>query len=90
MVARHLEPLGHEMIVANPNFAPMYATRSRRTKTDRRDAKTLMEACRASRSGVVKLTLTATAAAFSTMYDPPCDPPSTRLDGEPRDLDRCE
>ena len=45
-VARHLEPLGHDVIVADPNFAPMYATRSRRTKTDRRDARTLMEACR--------------------------------------------
>ena len=45
-VARHLEQLGHEVIVADPNFAPMYATRSRRTKTDRRDARTLMEACR--------------------------------------------
>ena len=42
-VARHLESLGHEVIVADPNFAPMYATRSRRTKTDRRDARTLME-----------------------------------------------
>lgn len=45
-VARHLEQLGHEVIVADPNFAPMYATRSRRTKTDRRDARTLMDACR--------------------------------------------
>ncbi len=45
-VSRHLEALGHEVIVADPNFAPMYATRSRRTKTDRRDARTLMEACR--------------------------------------------
>jgi transposase len=45
-VARHLEQLGHAVIVADPNFAPMYATRSRRTKTDRRDARTLMEACR--------------------------------------------
>lgn len=45
-VARHLESLGHEVIVADPNFAPMYATRSRRTKTDRRDARTLMEAAR--------------------------------------------
>jgi transposase len=43
-VARHLESLGHEVIVADPNFAPMYATRSRRSKTDRRDARTLMEA----------------------------------------------
>ena len=33
-VARHLESLGHEVIVADPNYAPMYANRSRRTKTD--------------------------------------------------------
>jgi transposase len=45
-VAQHLEALGHEVIVADPNFAPMYATRSRRVKTDRRDARTLAEACR--------------------------------------------
>jgi len=45
-VARCLEQLGHQVIVADPNFAPMYATRARRTKTDRRDARTLMEACR--------------------------------------------
>lgn len=44
-VAQHLEALGHEVIVADPNFAPMYATRTRRTKTDRRDARALMEAC---------------------------------------------
>ena len=45
-VARCLEELGHEVIVADPNFAPMYATRSRRVKTDRRDAATLADACR--------------------------------------------
>ena len=45
-VARHLESLGHEVIVADPNFAPMYATRRRGVKTDRRDARTLMEALR--------------------------------------------
>lgn len=45
-VAQHLESLGHEVIVADPTFAPMYATRSRRVKTDRRDARTLAEACR--------------------------------------------
>ena len=44
-VARCLEELGHEVIVADPNFAPMYATRSRRVKTDRRDARALAEAC---------------------------------------------
>jgi hypothetical protein len=45
-VARSLEELGHEVIVADPNFAAMYATRSKRVKTDRRDARTLAEACR--------------------------------------------
>ena len=44
--ARHLEALGHVVIVADPNYAPMYATRARRVKTDRRDARTLAEACR--------------------------------------------
>ena len=29
-VARCLESLGHEVIVADPNFAPMYATRTRK------------------------------------------------------------
>lgn len=45
-VARYLEGLGHEVVVADTNFAPMYATRSRRVKTDKRDARTLAEACR--------------------------------------------
>jgi transposase len=45
-VARCLEALGHEVIVADPNYAPMYARRSRRVKTDRRDARALAEACR--------------------------------------------
>jgi transposase len=44
-VARYLETLGHEVIVADPNFAPMYATRSRCVKTDRRDARALAQAC---------------------------------------------
>jgi len=44
-VARCLEGLGHEVIVANPNFAPMYATRTRKVKTDRRDARALRDAC---------------------------------------------
>jgi transposase len=38
-VARLLEELGHEVIVADPNYAPMYAQRSRRVKTDKRDAR---------------------------------------------------
>jgi transposase len=45
-VAPHREGLGHEVIVADPNYAAMYATRSRRVKTDRRDARTLADACR--------------------------------------------
>jgi transposase len=45
-VARHLEALGHTVIVADPNYAPMYATRSGRVKTDRRDARTLADALR--------------------------------------------
>jgi transposase len=45
-VAQALEALGHEVIVADPTLAPMYATRSRRVKTDRRDARTLADACR--------------------------------------------
>ncbi|MFL6212119.1 MAG: IS110 family transposase [Pyrinomonadaceae bacterium] len=45
-VARYLEELGHEVVVADPGFAPMYATRSRKVKTDKRDARTLAEACR--------------------------------------------
>jgi len=44
-VARCLEALGHEVIVADPNFAPMHATRTRKVKTDRRDARALAEAC---------------------------------------------
>jgi len=44
-VARCLEGLGHAVVVADPNFAPMYATRTRKVKTDRRDARALAEAC---------------------------------------------
>ncbi len=44
-VARCLEALGHEVIVVDPNFAPMYATRTRKVKTDRRDARALADAC---------------------------------------------
>ena len=43
-VAQHLESLGHEVVVADPNYAPMYATRARRVKTDKRDARALAEA----------------------------------------------
>jgi transposase len=45
-VARGLAACGHEVIGADPNFAPRYATRTRKVKTDRRDARALAEACR--------------------------------------------
>src|SRR4051812_14072084 len=45
-VACYLEELGHEVIVADTNFEAMYSTRTRRVKTDKRDARALAEACR--------------------------------------------
>jgi transposase len=45
-VAQHLETLGHEVVVADPNYSLMYGYRSRRVKTDRRDVAALAEACR--------------------------------------------
>ena len=45
-VAQHLEALGHEVVVADPNYAPMYGQRQRRIKTDRRDVAALAEANR--------------------------------------------
>jgi transposase len=44
-VAQLLESLGHEVVVADPNFAPMYSTMSRKIKTDKRDARALCDAC---------------------------------------------
>ena len=45
-VAQELETLGHEVIVADPNYAPMYGTRVRKVKTDGRDTAALTDACR--------------------------------------------
>src|SRR4249920_2890615 len=45
-VARCLEQLGHEVVVADPNYVAMYGARTRRIKTDRRDVTALAEACR--------------------------------------------
>jgi transposase len=45
-VAQALEALGHAVIVADPNYAAMYGTRSRKVKTDKRDVAALAEACR--------------------------------------------
>jgi transposase len=44
--ARVIEQAGHEVVVADPNFELMYATRARRIKTDLRDARALCDACR--------------------------------------------
>ena len=59
-VAQHLETLGHEVIVADPNYAAMYGSRSRKVKTDRRDAAALAEACR---TGVYRRAHRASATA---------------------------
>src|SRR5262245_53410180 len=45
-VAQALEGAGHEVVVADPNFAPMYGDRQRKVKTDRRDVAALAEANR--------------------------------------------
>jgi transposase len=45
-VAQALEVAGHEVIVADPNYAPMYGETRRRIKTDRRDVAALVEANR--------------------------------------------
>ena len=45
-VAHTLEAAGHEVIVADPNYAPMYGELTRRIKTDRRDVAALAEANR--------------------------------------------
>jgi transposase len=45
-VAQALEAGGHALVVADPNYAPMYGERQRRVKTDRRDVAALVEANR--------------------------------------------
>jgi transposase len=45
-VAQALESAGHAVIVADPNYAPMYGETTRRIKTDRRDVAALAEANR--------------------------------------------
>ncbi|HTM03414.1 MAG TPA: IS110 family transposase [Vicinamibacterales bacterium] len=59
-VAQHLEGLGHEVVVADPNYAPMYGSRSRKVKTDRRDVAALAVA---NRRGLYRAAHRATAAA---------------------------
>jgi transposase len=45
-VAQTLEQAGHQAIVADPNYAPMYGEIRRKVKTDRRDVAALAEANR--------------------------------------------
>src|SRR5215208_775280 len=45
-VAQAIEACGHEVIVADPNYALMYGVHVRAVKTDRRDVAALAEACR--------------------------------------------
>jgi transposase len=45
-VAQALEAAGHEVVVADPNYAPMYGDLQRKVKTDRRDVAALAEANR--------------------------------------------
>jgi transposase len=59
-VAQHLESLRHEVIVADPNYAPMYGSRSRKVKTDKRDVAALALACR---RGIYRAAHRASAAA---------------------------
>jgi transposase len=46
-VAQWLEGLGHQVVVADPGYAPMYPRRGARQKNDRRDAAALSTASRA-------------------------------------------
>jgi hypothetical protein len=39
-VASHLEEPAREVVVADPDFAPMYTTRDKKIKTDNREART--------------------------------------------------
>lgn len=45
-VAQAIEAHGHEVVVADPNYALMYGVTVRAVKTDRRDVAALAEACR--------------------------------------------
>ena len=75
-VAQHLETLGHEVIVADPNYAPMYGHRSRRIKTDRRDVAALAEACQHGMYRVGASAIGAAAGRCSAQLE--C---SSRIDG---------
>ena len=59
-VAAYLETQGHAVVVADPNYAPMYGSRSRKVKTDKRDVAALAEA---NRTGVFRRAHRASAPA---------------------------
>ena len=48
-VAQQVEGLGHEGVVADPHYAPMYGERTRRVQTDKRDVAARAEANRRGR-----------------------------------------
>ena len=58
-VAARLEAAGHTVIVADPNYAPMYGEVRRKVKTDRRDVAAL---CEANRRGWYRATHRVSAA----------------------------
>lgn len=64
-VAQTLEGAGHTVIVADPNYAPMYGERHRRVKTDRRDVAALAEA---NRRGWYRVAHRTSAAQRSTRH----------------------
>jgi transposase len=45
-VARHLKSVGHDVVVGDPRFGPMYAHANKKIKTDKRDAQGLGDARR--------------------------------------------
>ena len=71
-VARCLEALEHEVVVADPNFAPMYATRPGKVKTDRRGARARpTPACSAPTAGrIASPTLSVMCAAACSSATP--------------------
>jgi transposase len=66
-VAQHLESLGQTVVVADPNFAAMYGTRSRKVKTDKRDVAALADACRTGTYRAVHRVPAATRALRQTL-----------------------
>jgi transposase len=61
-VAQALEAVGHQVIVADPNYAPMYGEIRRKVKTDRRDVAALAEA---NRHGWYRATHRVSAAQYA-------------------------